>query len=104
MCSRVFGDRKHVFIRHKEKNTGSDQTFEQLAKDARGSYLAFCDQDDIWEPQKLERLVRAAERSRAVLVYSDMSVIRPGGELQYHSLRQLRPGLVFVQGKGRPAY
>ncbi len=104
VCSRVFGDRKHVFIRHKEKNTGSDQTFEQLAKDARGSYLAFCDQDDIWEPQKLERLVRAAERSRAVLVYSDMSVIRPGGELQYHSLRQLRPGLVFVQGKGRTAY
>lgn len=104
VCSRVFGDRKHVFIRHKEKNTGSDQTFEQLAKDARGSYLAFCDQDDIWEPQKLERLVRAAKRSRAVLVYSDMSVIRPGGELQYHSLRQLRPGLVFVQGNGRTAY
>ena len=104
ICSRVFGDRKHVFISRKAQNTGSDQTFEQLAKSARGKYLAFCDQDDIWEPHKLERLVRALAQGHAVMAYSDMSVIRADGTRQYRSLRQLRPGIVFAQGEGQTAY
>jgi glycosyltransferase involved in cell wall biosynthesis len=44
-----------------------------------GNHVAFCDQDDIWEPQKLERL---ADEMQLVddgvtpaLIYSDLSVI-----------------------------
>jgi hypothetical protein len=37
---------------------------------ARGRYLAFCDADDLWMPQKLERQLELADRSGAPLVYS----------------------------------
>lgn len=103
MCRRIFGNKEHVFIGRNEKNIGSDQTFEKLARCAQGKYLAFCDQDDIWEPQKLERLVNALEEEQAVLAYSDMSVMDGRGLIQYGSLRQMRPGLVFVHGRDRTA-
>lgn len=37
---------------------------------ASGRYLAFCDADDLWLPQKLERQIDLAARTGAGLVYS----------------------------------
>ena len=37
---------------------------------ARGTWLAFCDDDDLWSPEKLAHQVAAAERARAGWVYS----------------------------------
>ena len=51
---------KDTRIRYiKEENTGVIESFFRLldnsAKDA--DYLAFCDQDDVWMPEKMERAV-----------------------------------------------
>ena len=34
-------------------NLGSNKTFEALVRDASEEYVAFCDQDDIWLPDKI---------------------------------------------------
>ena len=64
---------KDTRIRYiKEENTGVIESFFRLldnsAKDA--DYLAFCDQDDVWMPEKMERavtLLSQAETDRPLL-------------------------------------
>ncbi|NUB11604.1 glycosyltransferase [Azospirillum brasilense] len=43
-------------------------------------YVCFADQDDIWYPEKLSRLVSAMEISGASLVYSDMDLVSQNAE------------------------
>ena len=55
---------------------------------ARGAWMAFCDDDDLWSPEKLAHQLAAAERARADWVYSgDVNVddglrVLSGGRLQ----------------------
>ncbi|MGC3963372.1 MAG: glycosyltransferase family 2 protein [Rhodocyclaceae bacterium] len=39
-----------------EARLGARASFAALMSQAKADYIAFCDQDDIWQPQKLERL------------------------------------------------
>jgi len=43
-----------------EANKGYRRNFRDTAASARGDWIAFCDQDDVWLPDKLERLTRVA--------------------------------------------
>lgn len=60
-----------------EENKGFIKNFEVAAKLATGNFLAFSDQDDIWLPQKLEKLYNAI--STYSLVYSDSKLIDDNG-------------------------
>ncbi len=93
--------RKHkkVSIYQSLRNEGSDRTFEKLTLLAQGDYIAFCDQDDVWEKEKLAQLIAAAKRENAVMAYSDMSVIDENGVQIYSSLRKMRKGLEYVHGR-----
>ena len=42
--------------------------FLEAAARCRGDYVAFCDQDDVWLPEKLERVAAAFDRTGATLV------------------------------------
>lgn len=53
------------------RNLGYARNFGEALARATADYVAFSDQDDIWEPDKIERLLAAAERGRASLVFSD---------------------------------
>ena len=53
--------------------------FAELLKAAEGDYFMFCDQDDVWNPDKIEKTLRAMrslEKDFAgpVLVHSDLAV------------------------------
>ena len=37
-----------------ERNLGAWRNFFELCKDTSGEYIAFCDQDDVWHPNKLK--------------------------------------------------
>ncbi len=58
-----------VRIIFQEKNSGLTANFESAIKQTRGSLVAFSDQDDVWYPDKLEKLVAA--RGEHPLVYCD---------------------------------
>ena len=83
-----------------EKNLGSNGTFAQLTREAEGQLFAYCDQDDIWLPEKLTILQEAMEREGALLAYSDVSAIDDNGSQIAQSLCQLRPRLTYLQGEG----
>ena len=60
-----------------EDNVGVYRNFErglQLCTD-RATAIAFCDQDDIWQPQKLERLLAELRNEQAMMVHSDLEAI-----------------------------
>ena len=73
-------DRRIRLFRHDEA-LGVARNFAFLMERARGDYLAFCDQDDRWHPQKLERQLEVMEREEngeeyaAILVHSDLKLI-----------------------------
>ena len=58
---------------------GSLPDFRRLLDVADGSYIAFADQDDMWERPKLLTLHRLAAEQQFSLVYSDMSIIDEQG-------------------------
>lgn len=84
-------------IRNTE-NIGSNRTFERLTTEAEGKYIAYCDQDDIWEANKIELLVRRIERTGALLCFSDLSVIDEDGSKMAESITKIRKRHVFKEG------
>jgi glycosyltransferase involved in cell wall biosynthesis len=67
-----------------ERNRGFYRNFEAALALVPPStpYVALCDQDDFWHPDKLAACVGALERNpRAQLVYSDMRIVRADGSL-----------------------
>jgi glycosyltransferase involved in cell wall biosynthesis len=65
-----------------ERRLGANGNFGRLLDAAKADYVAFCDQDDVWETDKLERsfaLMRETEvafpHALPVLVHTDLAVV-----------------------------
>jgi glycosyltransferase involved in cell wall biosynthesis len=86
-------------IRRNEKNLGSNKTFERLTAAAEGELLAYCDQDDVWLPEKLEVLQELLARTGAGLVCSDMTVLDGEGNVTATSITQVRKTHRFARGE-----
>lgn len=87
-------------IKRNEKNLGSNLTFERLTEEAEGEYFAYCDQDDIWLPEKLEVLQKELEDSGALLACSDMFIIDGEGRQIADSITKIRRHHIFRSGTG----
>ena len=81
-----------------EKNLGSNGAFEQLTKLVKTPYIAYCDQDDIWESEKLEILFQTIQSEDATLVFSDMKVIDGNSNVIASHIREVRPRQIFYTG------
>jgi len=60
------------------RNIGFVRNFETIMARCRGEFIALADQDDVWLPEKLERLL--AGIGGASLIHSDASLIDHEGE------------------------
>lgn len=85
-------------ITRNEKNLGSNGTFELLTREADGELFAYCDQDDVWLPEKLTVLQEAMEREQALVVCSDMYIIDGEGRQVADSITKVRRHHVFRSG------
>ncbi|MFN6487966.1 MULTISPECIES: glycosyltransferase [unclassified Nostoc] len=66
-----FSDRHHITAIH-QANQGLSAARNAGIRSARGKYIAFLDDDDLWEPQKLEKQISVLEANpRIGLIYSD---------------------------------
>lgn len=79
-----------------DHNLGFVRNFEKTLSLCTGDFIALADQDDIWYPDKLERLRPLLDKS--LLVYSDADLIDEGGRALGTRLRDLYGGLRFVRG------
>lgn len=83
-----------------EKNMGSNGTFGALVKDCCEDYICFCDQDDVWYPEKIENGVRLLESSplSPVLVCSEVAVIDGEGNPVADKISTHRKRHVYLRG------
>jgi len=101
--SEAAADARIAFLRDGRGNLGPAQSFGalmQAAVEAGAGYAAFADQDDVWEPDKLEHQFevlagREAEVGSAgpLLVYSDLAVVD-------EELRPIHASFLASQGLG----
>lgn len=87
-------------ISRNEENVGSNQVFERLTREAEGEYFAYCDQDDVWLPEKLTVLQTELEDSGALLACSDMYIIDGKGRQVADSITKVRRRHIFHSGYG----
>ena len=68
-----------IRIHCNSERLGSTANFQQGIGLARGELLALCDQDDVWEADKLERLAKILEDESVGGVFTDASLIDDSG-------------------------
>lgn len=68
-----------VFYIKNEKNMGAAQTRNKGVCMARGEYVAFLDGDDYWAEDKLEKQLKAIEKSQTVLCSTARELMTPDG-------------------------
>lgn len=69
-----------IMFHRNEKRLGSTMNFEAIARRCRGSILVFSDQDDIWLPTRIDRLVRALnDDASAMFAFSDGHLVDEDG-------------------------
>ncbi|MDF2557728.1 MAG: glycosyl transferase family 2 [Bacillales bacterium] len=81
-----------------EKNCGSNKTFSRLTLESKGNYIAYCDQDDIWLPVKIEDLMQLIETKNSTLAYSDLSLINENDQVTATSMLKSNFRMKHVYG------
>lgn len=71
-----------------DKTLGPIKNVAFALQQTTGAFIAFCDQDDIWLPQKTETLYNSINDD--LLVYSDSELIDEHGQPLHKKLSQLR--------------
>lgn len=98
---RDFAARAPIAVRlqQNQANLRSTKNFEQAIRLCAGDVIALSDQDDVWLPEKLERLERVfTANSDITLVFSDARVVN--ADLSPTGL-QIWPNLPFTPGMQR---
>ena len=62
-----------------EVQLGYRENFMNAAAKCTGDIVAFCDQDDVWMPDKLERCVHQFEDQDVLFVYHEINIINGDG-------------------------
>lgn len=78
-------------------NLGVMKTFERALAQARGDYIFFSDQDDLWLPGKVPRVLKEFAASGALAVVTDAVVVDQNGtplQPSYFAWRGSAPGFV----------
>ena len=79
-------------------NQGSNKAFEELTKSADGEYFAYCDQDDVWENDKISLMMEKFNDKETMLVCCDLSIIDENGQKTHKSIRDIRKRIVYKSG------
>lgn len=65
-----------VHIHRNENNLGTIKNFEKAVQLCIGDIIAFCDQDDVWKPEKLQKIQEAfGEHPDAGYVFTDAEIV-----------------------------
>ncbi|WP_293989376.1 glycosyltransferase [uncultured Megasphaera sp.] len=83
-----------------KENLGSNGAFQNLTELSNTEYIAYCDQDDIWMPDKLQILLDLLDaKDNNTLAFSDMMIINGKSEIIADQVAKVRPRQIFYPGK-----
>ena len=75
IVKEVMAKDPRIQIHQNMKNMGQVAAFLKGMSLVRGEFICFSDQDDVWKPEKIERLKNLLEKNpKNILVYSDVEV------------------------------
>jgi glycosyltransferase involved in cell wall biosynthesis len=74
-----------VHVHVNERNLGLVGNFSAAFERARGDVVLFCDQDDLWRADKLEKFAAAFGDPGVGLVFADANVVDPAGRAIGHT-------------------
>lgn len=72
-------DRIELYLQ--KENLGYTKNFEFVLTKSKAKYIAFCDHDDIWYPNKIEESVKILKEKNVDLVYCDAKQIDEYGQV-----------------------
>lgn len=73
LIRETYEDRVQVYVN--ERNIGVIHSFEKAISLAKGDILFLCDQDDLWEDDKVETVLKTFRKEDAILVVHDAYVV-----------------------------
>lgn len=79
------------FVEDSLGNLGSGKSFMELLSKIESDYYMFCDQDDVWLPDKIERVyakIKYEERNKnqAICIFSDLCIVDANLNIKAQSL------------------
>ena len=77
-----------TFLSYEHHNLGYAKAFEKLIESSNGEYIAFCDQDDIWNNDKIEKCVNTLKKDNSLVVASDRTIIDENDNITISSVRK----------------
>lgn len=80
-----------------KKNLGAGAARNNSIKESKGRYIAFCDSDDVWLPEKLEEQLILMEEKHAGLVYG--SYYECNDKLERKKVVHVKPTLTYKSEK-----
>ena len=86
---KSFNDQR-IEIYRNPQTLGIIKNFEQAISMCEGDYIALCDQDDIWETDKLETQIEYMRNDKPFFVFSDLNVIDENDNLITQSYFQMK--------------
>ncbi len=96
-----YAERRGLRYEVNPQNVGIAQNFGRALALCRGDLVALADQDDLWKPHKIARLVEAV--GDATLIYCSIGeVIEPDGERRMDPSHEPSFRFARVHGSGRP--
>lgn len=75
-CNKYIG--KIVYLNDAQKHRGAAMSFMYLLKQVEADYYMFCDQDDVWLPNKVEQEFKSIteySNEKPILVFSDLYIV-----------------------------
>jgi glycosyltransferase involved in cell wall biosynthesis len=82
------GRSENIRVYFNDENLGLIRNFEKAVRYAKGDYIAFADQDDVWLPEKIQCLLDHIDDN--MLVYSDSAYIDATGNLMGKKISDYR--------------
>jgi glycosyltransferase involved in cell wall biosynthesis len=85
-----------------ETRLGIEENFSRAMCKANGDVIFFCDQDDVWLPERVEKMITPFQEDNKVsLVYSDGYIVGPELESSGYTLFSKRPSKKLQKGDTR---
>lgn len=77
-----------------EENTGVNESFFELLRKSDADYVAFCDQDDVWLEEKVQKAVEKLQGIREPALYCSNKILVDSNlkVIMENNHRKLRPG------------
>lgn len=91
---KKYSDKIYLIENNIKENIGVIKSFEFLLSQSTSDYIMFCDQDDIWLPNKIKELIEAItylekiNPQTPILTHCDLSIIDKEEKIIHQSLWQ----------------